>query len=167
MFEVQNKKYLFVKKTCFCCTQHNIVRKNIASIVLHKWFEKFITACIFINSILLTTREYRNKYDPDYESKWNKIVDLVDLIFSVVFIAECVMKIMVMGFCRHKYAYMRNAWNRLDFIIVVISLSNFIPDQDNRYLKVLRSVRVLKPLRSIGIFKEMRLLMKTIAASVT
>lgn len=101
MFEVQNKKYMFVKKTCFCCTQHSIVRKNIASIVLHKWFEKLITACILINSIMLATREYRNNYDPDYDSNWNKIVDLVDLILSVVYIAECVMKILVMGFFCH------------------------------------------------------------------
>lgn len=50
---------------------------------------------------MLATREYRNNYDPDYDSNWNKIVDLVDLILSVVYIAECVMKIFVMGFFCH------------------------------------------------------------------
>lgn len=38
----------------------------------------------------------------------------------VVFTIECVLKIIAHGFVMHSGAYLRNGWNILDFIIVVI-----------------------------------------------
>ena len=41
-------------------------------------------------------------------------------MFLVVFTVEAVMKMMAYGFLLHPGAYLRNGWNLLDFIIVVI-----------------------------------------------
>ena len=46
--------------------------------------------------------------------------DLVEIIFLVIFTVEAVMKILAYGFILHSGAYLRNGWNILDFIIVVI-----------------------------------------------
>jgi len=43
-----------------------------------------------------------------------------ELLFTVIFTAECVMKIIAYGFVMHDGAYLRNTWNFLDFSIVVI-----------------------------------------------
>lgn len=42
------------------------------------------------------------------------------MLFIVVFTVECVLKVIALGFLFHSGAYLRNAWNILDFIIVVI-----------------------------------------------
>jgi voltage-dependent calcium channel L type alpha-1D len=43
-----------------------------------------------------------------------------ELLFTVIFTAECCMKIVAYGFVAHDGAYLRNSWNFLDFTIVVI-----------------------------------------------
>ena len=44
----------------------------------------------------------------------------VELVFLVIFTGECILKIVAYGFLFHPGAYLRNGWNILDFIIVVI-----------------------------------------------
>ena len=44
----------------------------------------------------------------------------VEYIFLVIFTAECVMKIIAYGLWQHPTAYLRSAWNLLDFTIVMI-----------------------------------------------
>jgi len=44
----------------------------------------------------------------------------IEYIFLVIFTAECAMKIVAYGFLLHPGAYLRNGWNILDFIIVLI-----------------------------------------------
>lgn len=44
----------------------------------------------------------------------------VENVFIVVFTLECSLKIVAYGLIMHEGAYLRNPWNILDFIIVVI-----------------------------------------------
>lgn len=44
----------------------------------------------------------------------------VEYVFLVIFTLEAIMKITAYGFMLHSGAYLRNGWNILDFIIVVI-----------------------------------------------
>uniref|UniRef100_A0A914RT16 Ion transport domain-containing protein n=1 Tax=Parascaris equorum TaxID=6256 RepID=A0A914RT16_PAREQ len=44
----------------------------------------------------------------------------IEYLFIIVFTIECVLKVIALGFLFHPGAYLRNAWNILDFIIVVI-----------------------------------------------
>lgn len=44
------------------------------------------------------------------------------MVFIVVFTMECVLKILAYGFACHPGAYLRNGWNILDFLIVIIGL---------------------------------------------
>ena len=44
----------------------------------------------------------------------------VEYIFLVIFTAECVFKIIAYGLWQHPTAYLRSAWNLLDFTIVMI-----------------------------------------------
>ena len=71
-----------------------------------------------------------------------------------------------MGFIKHKNAYLRDSWNVLDFLIVLISIVNFLPSANSEALKSLRTARVLRPLRSIGTLKSMKMLIQTMFASI-
>ena len=44
----------------------------------------------------------------------------IEIIFTVIFTSECLMKIISYGFFSHPNAYLRNTWNILDFTIVMI-----------------------------------------------
>ena len=44
----------------------------------------------------------------------------IEYVFLVIFTVESGMKIVAYGFLLHPGAYLRNGWNILDFVIVVI-----------------------------------------------
>ena len=165
-YVIAGQKYHFSKSSVFVLGEDNWLRKCMAHIVIHPWFDHFITICILVNSALLASRDYSGNYDPNFESDWNKKIDLLDTIFTFIYLFECVGKIIVMGFSGHKHAYLSDAWNKLDFVIVLISLLNFVPGLNPGFLKALRAARVLRPLKSISKLGAMKLLMRVIVVSM-
>lgn len=85
----------------------------------HPKFDAFIISMIAINSITLGIKDYE---DVENVSTRNQVVDAVDPIFTVMFVIECVLKIIAMGFFFGHNTYLSDAWNWLDFIVVVTSL---------------------------------------------
>ena len=86
-----------------------------------------------------------------------------------IFTLECVLKIVAYGFAMHPTAYIRNPWNLLDFIIVIVgsvktyylikvltinfSLISAVLEQfstGTTDIKALRAFRVLRPLRLVS-----------------
>jgi Ion transport protein len=57
----------------------------------------------------------------DRESKktWNQILDKIDIVFTATFALEAILKIIAMGFIIHKFAYLRQGWNVIDFFIAI------------------------------------------------
>jgi len=64
------------------------------------WFDRFITLCILINSLLLASKEFEKNYDPNYHSTWNETLEKIDIVFTVIFLLECIIKIVAMGFLK-------------------------------------------------------------------
>ena len=75
-------------------------------------------------------------------------------IISVIFIVECVVKIVVMGFYFGEMTYLRDSWNVLDFIIVFFSVVTFILNMfdglDIGFVRGFRALRALRPLRVVS-----------------
>ena len=46
--------------------------------------------------------------------------EIAEYVFLAVFTLEAVLKIIAYGFLFHPGAYLRNGWNILDFVIVVV-----------------------------------------------
>ncbi|GFY44051.1 voltage-dependent calcium channel type D subunit alpha-1, partial [Trichonephila inaurata madagascariensis] len=95
----------------------------------------------------------------------NATLEKVEYIFLVIFTLECVMKIIAYGFILHPGAYLRNTWNLLDFIIVVIgvvstALSNLMKDGFD--VKALRAFRVLRPLRLVSGVPSLQVVLNSI-----
>ncbi len=80
-----------------------------------------------------------------------KNLTIIDFAMTVAFCLEALMKIVTYGFLFNgKKSYLLNAWNILDFFIVitaVISLS--IESSELSVVKVIRVARILRPLRLI------------------
>ncbi len=60
-----------------------------------------------------------------------------------------VLKILGMGFVFNTNSYLRDSWNIIDFVVVVVGYVQLFIEGSNVNLGGLRTFRVLRPLRSI------------------
>jgi hypothetical protein len=69
----------------------------------------------------------------------------IDLITTIIFIAECCLKVVTFGFMLNgKWSYLRRPWYVLDFVIVLISIVSQTPlSNDFKVIKVLRILRII------------------------
>jgi hypothetical protein len=72
-----------------------------------------------------------------------------DLFFVVIFALEAMMKITVYGLLFSSNAYLKSAWNVLDFVTVVVGIVLACLGQESTQLSSLRSLRTLRALRPI------------------
>ena len=98
-------------------------------------------------------------------------LNLFDNLTSALFICECLIKIIVMGFIRGKHAYLKDNYNKLDFLIVLLSVISWVLEQsdtgiDISYLKAFRALRALRPLKLVSKNEGMKLIVNSILASI-
>jgi hypothetical protein len=83
---------------------------------IYRWFSHLVSLSIFLNCLCLSIYDYK---DRNSLSNWNKVLDELDAILSIIFIVEAIIKIIAMGFIIHRYSYLRQGWNVIDFIIAI------------------------------------------------
>ena len=126
-----------------------------------KLYDSFMILTIFGNSLCLALNDYQ---DEDNQTEWNKTLQKIDQVFTFIYTVECVIKILAFGFIVHKRSYLRDGWNILDFVVVIIGLISLLPDVPN--LKSLRVMRILRPLRSINAVPSMKRQVATLIRSL-
>ena len=139
--EAENSVYLFNRHGCF--------RRNVHFVEKHRYFERFIMLLIGLSSTKLATESYLVDLPEDHDVvlAFNEL----DFIFNYLFIIECILKIIALGFAMDGGSYMRDSWNRLDFFIVSISIIDMmLTNTDIPALRVLRMLRMIRPLRVIS-----------------
>lgn len=74
---------------------------------------------IIVSTILLAIEDpFENP-----ESTKNAVMGILDIILSIIFLFELLIKVVVLGFAFNGAdSYMRNSWNVMDFIIVFFSM---------------------------------------------
>jgi hypothetical protein len=68
------------------------------------------------NSICLLLFDYSDRQSL---TQYNKIMNTISDVFTVLFLCEAAFKVIAMGFVLHRFSYLREIWNLLDFIIVI------------------------------------------------
>ena len=76
-----------------------------------------------------------------------------------------------MGFIRGKHAYLKDNYNKLDFLIVFLSVVSFVLEQSDTgveisYLKAFRALRALRPLKMVSKNEGMKMIVNSILASI-
>jgi hypothetical protein len=157
----------------------NPVRLFFFKIAAAPAFDNFILFLIGLSSLMLAVDQpflenckdgvvnvkYPNLATPnDSECEFQQVLAVVDLIVTILFIIEMVIKIIGLGFGFAKHTYLGNSWNRLDFFIVVVSIINLIlgDNDDLAALKSLRALRALRPLRLLSRYPGMQLVVGSI-----
>ncbi|CDW52516.1 voltage dependent calcium channel type D subunit [Trichuris trichiura] len=125
-------------------------------------FEWLILCMICANCIALAVYQPYPAHDSDRK---NAVLEQVEYIFIIVFTIECIMKVIANGFLFHPGAYLRNGWNLLDFLIVVIGLVSTALSTLNIHgfdVKALRAFRVLRPLRLVSGVPSLQVVLNSI-----
>ena len=129
----------------------------IIRIVFHRWFENFILLTIIANSVVLTIE------DPSLDAN-QPIITLLDNCFLIIFSIEMILKIIAMGFVMQPYSYLRDPWNILDFLVVVLGwMAKGLAEWN---ISAIRVIRILRPLRTLNNLQGMRGLVLTILNSL-
>lgn len=120
----------------FCwLSRKNVLRKWCIRVASHKYFEIVIVIAIIANSIILGLSDftvvdsdlnpassglkYENGVMVSAHSYRNRLLELSEIPFTIIFTTECVIKVVAMGFISGKGSYLRDSWNLLDFIVVL------------------------------------------------
>jgi hypothetical protein len=89
---------------------------------------------------------------------------------SWVFIVEMLLKIIVMGFVKGKNTYLKDPFNILDFIIVTVSILNWVLVAFNTssvsFLRGFRAMRALRPLRMVSKNQGMKLVVDSLLKAI-
>ena len=119
---------------------------------------------IVISSILLA---WENPLDEPKSSKV-KVLNIIDNIFSSIFIIEAILKIAAAGLIFNgEQSYLQVPWNILDFTIVILStISMMTRDLDIGVFKILRLIKVLRPLRMISKDQGLQISIKALFHSI-
>lgn len=166
VFRYHGKQIIRDKRSLFICPDTFAIRKCFVWFVEWKWFDRIIITTILLNSLLLAAHDYQERIEKGYVSERNEFFVYFDTAFSIIFLIECISKLIAMGFVWHKNSYMRDPWNWLDLFIVIISVIGWLPFFDAGALKALRTFRILRPLRSINSLPEMKSLIQTLLSSI-
>ena len=150
----------FSGESFFFLSTENMFRKICIRIITSKYFENFILLIIFLNCIFLAM----DTKAPDFEgSNTYNVINTAEYAFIGIFTLEMILKAVGMGFIIGKNAYLRDAWNIIDFLVVVLGYISFL---DLGNYTAIRSVRFLRPLRTIGGIAGLRQLVATLLTSI-
>ena len=112
------------KSLGFISIESSFRRRLIRLISPKSSFDSFILCCIILNTISMACVDYRyvdDSYEPvSVDSLRNYIIEIAEIFFMAIFIAECLIKIIALGLITGTQSYLKNSWNVFDFIIVIL-----------------------------------------------
>uniref|UniRef100_A0A674P904 Voltage-dependent L-type calcium channel subunit alpha n=1 Tax=Takifugu rubripes TaxID=31033 RepID=A0A674P904_TAKRU len=178
-------------RALFCLTLNNPIRRACISLVEWKPFDIFILLSIFANCValaiyipfpgddsnstnqeLITARHSWFAPPPSPQK-----IETVEYAFLIIFTIETFLKIIAYGLVMHQNSYVRNGWNLLDFVIVIVGLFSvalemITKDADSSGqsggkpggfdVKALRAFRVLRPLRLVSGVPSLQVVLNSI-----
>uniref|UniRef100_A0A8C2AEQ2 Voltage-dependent L-type calcium channel subunit alpha n=1 Tax=Cyprinus carpio TaxID=7962 RepID=A0A8C2AEQ2_CYPCA len=161
-------------RALFCLTLNNPVRRACINLVEWKPFDIFILLSIFANCVALAVYI---PFPEDDSNSTNHDLETVEYAFLIIFTIETFLKIIAYGLVMHQNSYVRNGWNMLDFVIVIVGLFSVVlelvtKDRDvsgqsggkpgGFDVKALRAFRVLRPLRLVSGVPSLQVVLNSI-----
>lgn len=125
-----------------------------------RYFENFILLAIVANCGTLAAGSSREDFD---DTALGIGLAQAEFFFLAVFALEMVLKVIALGFVTAPRTYLRDGWNVLDFLVVVlgfVQLGNF-----GNYTSI-RTVRVLRPLRTVTRVPGMKAIVVSLLGSL-
>uniref|UniRef100_A0A671LDP8 Voltage-dependent L-type calcium channel subunit alpha n=1 Tax=Sinocyclocheilus anshuiensis TaxID=1608454 RepID=A0A671LDP8_9TELE len=162
-------------RALFCLKLNNPIRRAALHLVEWKPFDIFILLAIFANCVALGVSK---PFPEDDSNATNHDLEQVEYVFLIIFTIETFLKILAYGLVMHPSSYIRNGWNLLDFVIVIIGLFSVVLETATHKsgettshmpgkpggldVKALRAFRVLRPLRLVSGVPSLQIVLNSI-----
>ncbi|XP_058055249.1 sodium channel protein para isoform X8 [Anopheles bellator] len=138
------------------------LRLKTFQLIENKYFETAVITMILLSSLALALEDVHLPHRPILQD----ILYYMDRIFTVIFFLEMLIKWLALGF----KVYFTNAWCWLDFIIVMVSLINFVASLCGaggiQAFKTMRTLRALRPLRAMSRMQGMRVVVNALVQAI-
>ena len=141
------------------------------------WLDTMIIVAILINTVILSVQNPATMLD---ESTLHAFY-LTDVVLTTTFSWEMFVRIIAIGFYNKKWnpnpkysegepRYLNDAWNKLDFAVVLSSWMNVLVEATGMKLPIelstLRALRVLRVLRSLRMFGGIKTILTVVAQAI-
>ncbi|XP_032452139.1 voltage-gated sodium channel alpha subunit isoform X9 [Nasonia vitripennis] len=138
------------------------LRLKTFQLIENKYFETAVIIMILTSSLALALEDVHLQQRPILQD----VLYYMDRIFTVIFFFEMLIKWLALGFKK----YFTNAWCWLDFIIVMVSLINFVASLCGaggiQAFKTMRTLRALRPLRAMSRMQGMRVVVNALVQAI-
>ncbi|KXZ52368.1 hypothetical protein GPECTOR_9g412 [Gonium pectorale] len=170
--EVRRNEHLarFIRgRSLLLLDSNHWLRWRAARLVHDTRFETVVLVLIVASSVTLALDT------PSLQrgSRLELAIRYCDYVFVGAFTLEALLKIITFGFAfTGKHAYVRNGWNVLDFLVVLIGLtmialeSSGLDANNLQMLRVLRTLRALRPLRTASRYEELKVVVNALFAVI-
>ena len=131
--------------------------------ILKHWLFNYILIFLIIGNLIIICLDHA-WLNPN--SKRKKTIDALNYFFNIIFIIEALIKIISKGFFLNKYSYLRSITNIIDFICVIIGIIDMILNNNIRFIRTFRVMRLVKTIRIITNNENLYLLGRTLFSSI-
>ncbi|KAJ2949663.1 hypothetical protein O0L34_g15590 [Tuta absoluta] len=139
-----------------------MLRLKTFRLIENTYFETAVITMILLSSLALALEDVHLPHRPILQD----ILYYMDRIFTVIFFLEMLIKWLALGFQK----YFTNAWCWLDFVIVMVSLINFVAALCGaggiQAFKTMRTLRALRPLRAMSRMQGMRVVVNALVQAI-
>mmetsp|Transcript_10532 Transcript_10532/g.10601 ORF Transcript_10532/g.10601 Transcript_10532/m.10601 type:complete len:190 (+) Transcript_10532:210-779(+) len=147
-------------KSLYLFSTKNTLRRKLFLVVNSYTFEIIIALAILLSGLSMAMENPLT--DPN--SQLSHSLFVIDIVTTVIFTSEALIKIIAFGFVENgKLSYLRDGWNVVDFLIVLLSFASFIVSEE---LKMFKIIRVLKPFRIISRNQNLKRAVRTLFNSI-
>ncbi|XP_030833315.1 sodium channel protein type 4 subunit alpha B isoform X3 [Strongylocentrotus purpuratus] len=147
----------------YCLSPLNPLRRLMIKIYTNEFFDLFVILTIIANCVflMLDTPRPPEVEEPTY-------LKIAEYIFTTIYSVEMFVKIFARGFALHPHTYMRDAWNWLDFFVIVLAYITFglvESGVDIGNFNFLRTFRVLRALKTISVVPGLKSIINALIRS--
>uniref|UniRef100_H2ZHJ0 Sodium channel protein n=1 Tax=Ciona savignyi TaxID=51511 RepID=H2ZHJ0_CIOSA len=144
---------------CFVFSPFQPLRQLAIRIILHPLFDAIVMTTILVNCVFLGL---------------NEEIPAAEYLFTALYTVEMIVKIIGRGFVLNQFTYLRDPWNWLDFIVVIIA-SLMTITFFARYVTLLgtasnvsslRTFRVIRAFKSVSIVPGLRTIVNALFHSM-
>uniref|UniRef100_A0A452RC35 Calcium voltage-gated channel subunit alpha1 H n=1 Tax=Ursus americanus TaxID=9643 RepID=A0A452RC35_URSAM len=100
----------------------NRFRVSCRKVIAHKMFDHVVLVFIFLNCITIALE----RPDIDPGSTERVFLSVSNYIFTAIFVAEMMVKVVALGLVSGDHAYLQSSWNVLDGLLVLVSLVDIV-----------------------------------------
>ncbi|XP_078484779.1 sodium channel protein 1 brain-like [Ciona intestinalis] len=125
------------------------LRQLAIRIILHPLFDAIVMTTILVNCVFLGL---------------NEEIAAAEYLFTALYTFEMVVKMVGRGFILNPFTYLRDPWNWLDFIVVIIAYATILGSASN--VSSLRTFRVVRAFKSVSIVPGLRTIVNALFHSM-